>query len=83
MKFKIIIVPIIFFLFTGCDQYTLNKSSEVDFKPEKKYKNTGFSLIYSDDLNLKKLENRSLFIFHKSLKSKSFVKISNPFFCRL
>ena len=78
MKFKIIIVPIIFFLFTGCDQYTLNKSSEVDFKPEKKYKNTGFSLIYSDDLNLKKLENRSLFIFHKSLKSKSFVKISNP-----
>ena len=78
MKFKIIIVSIIFFLLTGCDQYTLNKSSEVDFKPEKKYKNTGFSLIYSDDLNLKKLENRSLFIFHKSLKSKSFVKISNP-----
>ena len=78
MKFKIIIIPIIFFLFTGCDQYTLNKSSEVEFKPEKKYKNIGFSLIYSDDLNLKKLENRSLFIFHKSLKSKSFVKITNP-----
>ncbi len=78
MKFKIIIIPIIFFLFTGCEQYTLNKSSKIDLEIEKKYKNTGFSLIYSNELNLKKLENRSLFIFHKSLKSKSLVKITNP-----
>ncbi len=78
MKFKIIIIPIIFFLFTGCEQYTLNKSSTIDLEIEKKYKNTGFSLIYSNELNLKKLENRSLFIFHKNLKSKSLVKITNP-----
>ena len=71
MKFKIIIIPIIFFLITGCEQYTLNKSSEVDFKPEKKYKNSGFALIYNNDLNLKKLDQRSLQAFHKTLKAKS------------
>ena len=44
-----------------------------------KYKNSGFSLIYSDELNVsKKLESRSLDIFHKTLKKKSIVKIVNP-----
>jgi hypothetical protein len=35
-------------------------------------------LIYNESLNLKKLDNRSLQIFHKNLKKKSFVKITNP-----
>ncbi len=51
MKFRIIIIPIIFFLLTSCEQYTLKKSSEVNFKPEKKYNNTGFSLIYNENLS--------------------------------
>ena len=78
MKFKNIIILISFFLLFGCDQYTSNNPSELDLKFEKKYRNSGFSLIYNDDLNLKKLNNRSLQIFHKSLKSKSLVKITNP-----
>ena len=78
MKFRNLFFLIFLILLYGCNELDLNKSSKRSFKPEKKYKNIGFSLIYSDDLNLKKLENRSLFIFHKSLKSKSFVKISNP-----
>ena len=77
MKFRNIIILISFILFVGCEQYTLKRSSKLNLKPEKKYQNTGFSLIYNDDLNLKKLENRSLQIFHKSLKSKSLVKITN------
>ena len=44
-----------------------------------RYKNSGFALIYNDDLeNIKKIESRSLNIYHKSLKKKSMVKITNP-----
>ena len=48
-----------------------------------KYKNSGFALIYDDNLKKekqisKKINNRSLLIFHKSLKKNSFVKITNP-----
>ena len=78
MKYKIIIILINILLLAGCEQYQLDKTSKLDFKTEKKYNNTGFSLIYNEDLGLKKLENRSLFIFHKNLKRKSFVKITNP-----
>ena len=42
MKFKILIIPLIFVLLTSCEQYTLNKSSEVDFKTEKKYNSKHF-----------------------------------------
>ena len=78
MKFKNLIILITLFLLVGCEQHSINKSSKLNFKPEKKYKNLGFSLIYNDNLNIKKLENRSLLIFHKSLKSRSLVKIRNP-----
>ena len=48
-----------------------------------KYRNTGFALIYTDILKkekkiTKKINNRSLLIFHKNLKKNSFVKITNP-----
>ena len=35
-------------------------------------------MIYNESLHIKKLDNRSLNIFHKNLKNKSFVKITNP-----
>ena len=78
MKFRNIIILISFIFFIGCEQLKTNKSSKLDLKPEKKYKNVGFSLIYNDDLQIKKLDSRSLKIFHKNLKRKSFVKITNP-----
>ena len=78
MKFRNIIILIGFIFFAGCEQLTTNKSSKLDLKPEKKYKNIGFSLIYNDDLEIKKLDSRSLQIFHKKLRRKSFVKITNP-----
>ena len=77
MKYKQSIVILIFLLFLGCDQYK-NQSSKISLKIEKKYNNSGFSLIYDESLNIKKLDNRSLQIFHKSLKNKSHVKITNP-----
>tara|TARA_B100001093_G_scaffold395654_1_gene382592 strand:- start:935 stop:1687 length:753 start_codon:yes stop_codon:yes gene_type:complete len=78
MNFRKIIILTTLILFIGCDQYNLEKKSELNFKPEKKYKNIGFALVYNDDLDIKKLDQRSLQIFHKTLKAKSQVKITNP-----
>ena len=78
MKSTNIIILICFIFLFGCKNYSSNKPNNLDFKPEKKFRNTGFSLIYDKNLDLKKLDNRSLQIFHKSLKSKSLVKITNP-----
>ena len=78
MKFRNLFILIIFLIFVGCEQHSSNKSSKLNFKPEKKYRNLGFSLIYNDNLNIKKMEHRSLLIFHKNLKNKSLVKIRNP-----
>ena len=78
MKSINIVILLCFIFLLGCENYSSNKLKNLDFKPEKKFRNTGFSLIYDKSLELKKLDNRSLQIFHKNLKSKSLVKITNP-----
>ena len=78
MKFKKFIILICFIFYAGCNQYSSKNISNLNLKSEKKYNNLGFSLIYNEDLDIKKLDDRSLQIFHKSLKKKSFVKITNP-----
>ena len=65
MKFRYTFLLLIFIFISGCEQYDI-KSKKVNFKPEIKYKNTGFALIYNENLDLKKLDQRSLDIFHKS-----------------
>ena len=77
MIFRNITLIILFIFLISCDQYS-SKRTKINFKPEKKYKNSGFALIYNNDLNLKKLDQRSLQAFHKTLKAKSQVKITNP-----
>ena len=71
MKFRNIYILITLIFLASCDQYNINKTSEFNLKPSKKYKNIGFSLVYNDELRLKKLDQRSLQIFHKTLKAKS------------
>ena len=79
MNYKILIFSFISLFLFGCEQINTNKSSKIIFKPENSYKNLGFALIYNSNLeNIKKLETRSLDIYHKSLKKKSSVKILNP-----
>ena len=77
MKFKLYIIFIIFLL-TGCEQYNQKDTKKFNKNLENKYKNSGFALIYKQDLNVKKLDQRSLNIYHETLKRKSFVKITNP-----
>ena len=79
MKFSFYIKFVFFLLIFGCNQLSYNKAKKIDISEESRYKNSGFALIYNDKLeNIKKLEPRSLNIYHKSLKKKSIVKITNP-----
>ena len=78
MNYKYIILIILSFLLFSCEKSYNNKSNKIELTFEKKYINSGFALIYNENLKeIKKLENRSLNIYHKSLKRKSTVKITN------
>ena len=59
------------------------EESSKGFITDQKYRNVGFTLIYSDKLIdnksiNKKLDNKELIIFHKKIFKNSFVKITNP-----
>ena len=81
MSYKSLLIVLFIFLL-GCEQNNLNKNA-VNQEIMTKYKNSGFALVYNPMLKKekkisKKIDNRSLLIFHKSLKKNSFVKITNP-----
>ena len=77
MNYKILLILFSFFLIS-CVQIP-NELNKNEVKLEKKYSNSGFALIYDESLNkIKKLDDRSLMIYHKLLKRKSTVKITNP-----
>ena len=77
MNYKILLLLFSFFLI-GCVQIP-KQLDKTEIKLEKKYANSGFALIFDESLDkIKKLDDRSLMIYHKSLKRKSTVKITNP-----
>ncbi len=76
MKFSYLIFIILFL--SNCDQNNFRTSDKKIKNFEKKYSNSGFALIYNSGLDIKNLDERSLNIFHSSLKKKSLVKITNP-----
>ena len=77
MNYKILLLIFFAFILSNCEQ--LPKQKKVSLNIEEKYFNSGFALIYNEDLkDIKKLDDRSLNIYHKSLKKRSVVKISNP-----
>ena len=79
MNFKLVGIFLIYILISGCDQTKINNSKNIDMNFDNRYKNIGFALIYDESLeDIKKLDTRSLDIYHKSLKKKSMVKITNP-----
>jgi len=71
MNYKLILIIFLPLLLIGCDQSFKIKNENLDLLRNDKYRNSGFALIYNDKLeNIKKIENRSLNIYHKSLKRK-------------
>ena len=82
MNFKKFILIISLLFLTACNQFDQNNKNLV-YISDQKYSNTGFALIYDDELKKekkisKKIDNRSLLIFHHKIKKNSFVKITNP-----
>jgi hypothetical protein len=82
MKFNKFIIIIISLFLTSCQQFD-QKQKSINYISNQKYSNTGFALIYHDKLKRenqisKKIDNRSLLIFHKKIKKNSFVKLTNP-----
>ena len=79
MNYRFIIIILFSLLLHNCEQSTFGNSKKIDIDFESRYKNSGFALIYNKQLKkIKKLEFRSLNIYHKSLKKRSTVKITNP-----
>ena len=78
MNYKTVLIILVSIFLHGCDP-KITKNKEMSFIVNDRYSNSGFALIYNDDLkNIKKIENRSLNIYHKFLKKRSKVKITNP-----
>jgi hypothetical protein len=82
MNYKNLVILVWILLLAGCNEYGLNEKS-IKYPSMLIYKNSGFALVYEDKLKKnkkisKKIDNRSLLIFHKTLKKNSFVKITNP-----
>ena len=78
MSYKNIIFIFLIFFIYGCEPINV-KNKKLNFEIENRYKNSGFALINNDELDgIKEIEPRSLMIYHKSLKKKSMVKITNP-----
>ena len=71
MNYRLIICLLFSFFLLSCEQSLNTKSKKIEIKIENKYKNSGFALIYNENLfKIKKLEKRSLSIYHKSIKKK-------------
>ena len=78
MKFRFILFFLLIISY-GCDQSQSPKSLNKKIPFEKKFKNLGFALIYDENQNkIKNFDQRSLNIYHKTLKKRSLVKITNP-----
>ncbi len=82
MNFKKLLLIFLILFLSACNQFDKNNKSLV-YISDQKYSNTGFALIYKDQLKKekkisKKIDNRSLLIFHNKIKKNSFVKITNP-----
>ena len=73
MKYNKLLL-VLLFLINGCSSYTTDQTEIVNIIKQNNFSNTGFALIYNDDLYKKKivskkLENRDLLIFQKNLKN--------------
>ena len=82
MNYKNLIIFVWILLITGCNKHGLNEKA-INQSSSFKYKNTGFALVYKEKLKKdkeisKRINNRALLIFHKTLRKNSFVKITNP-----
>ena len=78
MNYKKLTIILFTLFFTSCDQNINQKTKLININSHFKYKNVGFALVYNENFeDIKELDPRSLSIYHKSLKKRSIVKITN------
>ena len=65
MKFKNILILLVIIFVNSCAEFDTTSSKTINSKLDKKYKNSGFALIYNKNLDIKVLDDRSLNIYHK------------------
>ena len=64
MNYRFLVISFLYLITVGCEQS--KRSENLDLNSFNKYKNTGFALIYENNLNIKKkIDDRSLYIFKK------------------
>ena len=81
MKYNKLLL-LLLFLIKSCSTFTTDQTEIVNIIKQNNFSNTGFALVYNDDLYKKKivskkLENRDLLIFQKNLKKGTKVRITN------
>ncbi len=81
MNYKLLLIFCLIFVVSCVDQ-NFNKKKILEPTIVKKYSNSGFTLVFTDDLFKKKIVNkklndRDLFVFQKNLKKDTTVKITN------
>ena len=70
MNYKILLIFLLSIFLIGCEPVAI-KPDKIETKIEKKYSNSGFALIFDENIKkIKKLDDRSLMIHHKSLNSR-------------
>ena len=69
MKYRNLLYIILLLFITACDIKIENDINKLKSISELKYKNSGFALVYNEGLNIKKLDDRSLQIFHKNVSN--------------
>ena len=78
MIYRLIIIIFSLLFFYSCNNGNTNLYKKDEFKIENKYINKGFAYIFDKNVDkFKKLDERSLSIYHKYLKKNSSVKITN------
>ena len=75
MNYKILLILLLSIFLMGCEQVAM-KTDKIETKIEKKYSNSGFALIFDENVKkIKKLDDRSLMIHHKSLKRNLLLRL--------
>ena len=79
MNYNICLILFLSLFILNCENSSYQSSKKINFEIKEKYKNSGFALVYnSNQKDIKEIDSQSLGIYHKFLKRKSIVKITNP-----
>ena len=79
MNYNICLILFLSLFLSNCETSSYQSSKKINLEIKERYKNSGFALVYnSNQKDIKKIDSQSLGIYHKFLKRKSVVKITNP-----